>query len=86
MSVEGYEYDIVLVYNDGATYRWEATYFDNPDGGIDILADDVRAAAFLGDLGEGHRHSGDSTDAFEAGPNRSEERRVGQECRSRWSP
>ena len=69
VSVEGYEYDIVLVYNDGATYRWEATYFDNPDGGIDILADDVRAAAFLGDLGEGHRHSGDSTDAFEAGPN-----------------
>ena len=45
-----------------------------------IVQDDVRAAAAVIELGENARIAGDAVLA------RSEERRVGKECRSRWSP
>src|SRR5579864_6063630 len=47
--------------------------------------DDADQAAFRAELGNGGSLD-DVADRLQAGGHRSEERRVGKECRSRWSP
>src|SRR2546430_12049049 len=46
----------------------------------DAVIDDDLEGPRLQELGGGHAHG------THGGPERSEERRVGKECRSRWSP
>ena len=51
----------------------------NPDGG-DSSSDDTFTIAYIGPL------TGEASAWGTPEANRSEERRVGKECRSRWSP
>src|SRR3712207_9503793 len=78
-----------LLLTPGASYigRFAETYreqtlviFDTETTGLDIFHDDIVQIAAV-KLVRGERVAGSEFSVY-----RSEERRVGKECRSRWSP
>ena len=60
------------------------TGFVNPDWQVVLLCSGICFAGYVPEFGE--EYDPDFPDEYEILLNRSEERRVGKECRSRWSP
>src|SRR5882672_12151282 len=56
------------------------------DWSSDVCSSDLADPYVLNNVGVVHVHRGEIADAEDAFRERSEERRVGKECRSRWSP
>ena len=77
MFFQSFVADVVLVVCP------EEKHGQHVQGQVDAAGDAQRVGKHNGHFGQQHRHKGGHPDG---GKQRSEERRVGKECRSRWSP
>ena len=75
-------------------HRLEITQKENIHQAAELIANSIMAGGILQSFGSGHSYAAAIEVAGRAGglfaakviKDRSEERRVGKECRSRWSP
>lgn len=63
----GFEIDVPLVIPSGSSFSYAFDVFDDNGSGNDVQGGDARFAAWIGDDGSGHRHTG-STFSWGAGP------------------
>src|SRR3712207_9058929 len=71
---------------DGLSDRYLLTAFDNRGAGRTSLPERRLSASTMADAAAALLRALEVPSAHVAGFSRSEERRVGKECRSRWSP
>ena len=71
-KINNYIFEVNLAFSSGdsprSTYSYQADVFDDPTGEHDVTGGKHRFAAWVGDDGDGHRHSGTNDQNYGVGP------------------